>query len=52
MDKIFIVYCDSLKSCPEIVKAMYKIKPYSTYLVRSMCDRGESDQARTIKQEL
>lgn len=49
MDRIFIVYCDSLKSCPELVKALYKVKPKSTFLVRSMCDRGENEQSKTIQ---
>lgn len=51
-DKIFILYPDSLKSAPEIVKVLGKIKPNNTYLIRTQTDSWNPKMKKTIKQEI
>lgn len=49
-DRIFILYPDSLKSCKEMIEVLYKVKPSNTFLVRTQCDRCDSNQSKTIEQ--
>lgn len=49
-DKVFILYPDSLKSAPELIKVLAKIKPASTYLIRTQTDNWNPNMKKTIKQ--
>lgn len=51
-DKIFILFPNSLKSIPEVVKVIAKIKPNNTFLVRTQTDTWNSSMKKTIKDEL
>ena len=52
MDRVFIAYPDSLKSCNELVRVMYAVKPNDTYLVRTKCDQEKPSDIRTVEEEV
>ena len=52
MDKVLLLYSNSLLSVKNILLVLKQIKPNSTYLIRTQCDLFSDKDSSTLDQEL